>query len=70
MYRFLFDFHVHVSFSHPIVSSMDLIKGLLFFAKFFMIQDSIFKLSGWENDRLNYSYTKCVEYLAEQCFDC
>lgn len=35
-----------------------------------MIQDSIFKLSGWENDRLNYSYTKCVEYLAEQCFDC
>lgn len=48
---------------------MDLIKGLFFFAKFFMIQDSIFKLSGWENDCLNYSYTKCVEYLAEQCFD-
>lgn len=34
-----------------------------------MIQDSIFKLSGWENDCLNYSYTKCVEYLAEKCFD-
>lgn len=34
-----------------------------------MIQDSIFKLSGWKNDCLNYSNTKCVEYLAEKCFD-
>lgn len=34
MYRFLFDFYVHVSFSHPIVSNMDLIKGLLFLPNF------------------------------------
>lgn len=34
-----------------------------------MMQDSIFKLGGWENDCLNYSYTKCVGYLAEKFFD-